>query len=81
MPKIVGVGNHLDPLVNRDPPRGDDIAQFLVQHLGGGSGETAHAGILQPLEVLTNGALGPDGTVEHFLRGETRGRACPAALP
>ena len=67
----MGVGDHLDPLVHGDPTRGDDVAQFLVQDLGGGAGQAPHAGIFQTLEVFPNGALGPDRTVKHFFRGET----------
>ena len=67
----MGIGDHLDPLVHGDPARGYDVAQFLVQDLGGGAGQAAHAGILQTLKVFPNGALGPDRTVKHFFRGET----------
>ena len=69
--QVMGVGDHLEPLINGDPPGGDDVAQFLVQNLSGCSGQAAHAGILQTLKVLSDGALRSYGSVKHLFRGET----------
>ena len=68
--QIVGRGDYFNPLVNGDAPRGDAVAQFLVQHFGGRSGQAAHAGGFQPLQVFADGAAGTDGAVQHFLGGK-----------
>ena len=66
--QVVGGGYHLNPLVNGDAARGDDVPQPLVQHFGGGSRQAAHASVLQSLQILADAAPGADGAVQHLLR-------------
>ena len=64
----MGGGYYLRPLVHGDAARRDLVAQFLVQHFRGGSGEAAHSRGFKVGQVFLNGALRPYGTVKDFLR-------------
>ena len=48
----VGGGDDLDPLVHRDPAARDDVADLVVEDLGGRAGQRAEARRLQLAEIL-----------------------------
>ncbi len=66
----VGGGDHLDPLLDRDATARDEIADVLVQHLGGGAGERAEPRLLELGEVLRDRQPGAGRPIQDLFRRE-----------
>ena len=45
-----------DRVIDRDPARRDRVAHALIEYLGGRAGQRAHTGVLEPSQVLLDGA-------------------------
>ena len=56
MPRSVGCRDHLDPLLDVDPARGDLVPELLVQHFRGSARQAADSGGLQAFQVFPDGA-------------------------
>ncbi len=62
--------DHADPVGGADPAGRDNLADAVVQDLGGGARQAVQAGVFEQLEVLLQRRPRPNGAVEDFLGGE-----------